>query len=79
MAKKQEKLDFERALEELEQLVARMEKGETSLEESLKDFERGIQLTRTCQKALQEAEQKVQILAEQEGRSDTQPFEREED
>lgn len=55
-------IDFEKSLDELETLVERMEKGESSLEDSLKDFERGIELTRHCQKALTEAEQKVQIL-----------------
>ncbi|WP_232020194.1 exodeoxyribonuclease VII small subunit [Sulfuriflexus mobilis] len=57
--------DFEGALDELEQLVERMEKGETRLEDALQDFERGIALTRSCQKSLAEAEQKVQILLEQ--------------
>ena len=55
-------IDFEKALDELETLVERMEQGESSLEDSLKDFERGIELTRSCQRALAEAEQKVQIL-----------------
>ncbi|MDZ7809677.1 MAG: exodeoxyribonuclease VII small subunit [Arhodomonas sp.] len=61
--------DFETALAELEQLVARMEGGELSLEESLRAFERGVYLTRICQKALDEAEQKVEILlgGDQEG------------
>ncbi len=54
--------DFEKALRELEQLVEKMEEGDLSLEESLKQFERGIALTRACQQALQSAEQKVQIL-----------------
>jgi len=54
--------DFESALKELESLVERMEQGETSLEDSLKDFERGIELTRQCQQALKTAEQKVQQL-----------------
>lgn len=54
--------NFEESLEELETLVERMEKGDLSLEHSLQQFERGIELTRSCQKALQEAEQKVQIL-----------------
>ncbi len=54
--------DFESSLKELESLVARMEEGETSLEDSLKDFERGIELTRQCQQALKMAEQKVQQL-----------------
>jgi exodeoxyribonuclease VII small subunit len=44
------------------------------LEESLKLFERGVQLTRTCQKALKEAEQKVQILLEENGEPTLQPF-----
>jgi exodeoxyribonuclease VII small subunit len=68
MAKKQQKpLDFEAALEELEALVERMETGEASLEDSLKDFERGIELTRSCQGALAEAEQKVEILLKKDG------------
>ncbi len=69
MAKKQPKtVNFEAALEELETLVERMETGETSLEESLKDFERGIELTRGCQTALAEAEQKVEILLKKDGK-----------
>jgi exodeoxyribonuclease VII small subunit len=55
-------LRFEDALTELEGLVDTLEKGEISLEEALAAFERGIQLTRTCQRALDEAEQKVRIL-----------------
>ncbi len=59
--------DFEKALAELEQVVEGLEQGELSLEESLRRFERGIALTRECQKALEEAEQQVRILMEQEG------------
>jgi exodeoxyribonuclease VII small subunit len=62
MTGESEAFDFERALKELEELVSRMEQGDLSLEESLKSFERGIELTRTCQQALKEAEQKVEIL-----------------
>ncbi len=65
---------FEESLAELEQLVERMEQGNLPLEESLKLFERGVQLTRTCQKALKEAEQKVQILLEENGEPNLQPF-----
>ncbi len=54
--------DFEASLEQLESLVQSMEDGELSLEQSLEAFEKGIRLTRECQKALQEAEQKVQYL-----------------
>ena len=59
-------VNFEAALEELEQLVERMETGELSLEESLKAFERGVALTRDCQKALKDAELRVQALTETE-------------
>ncbi len=58
-------LSFEDALSELESLVERMEQGELSLEDSLKSFERGVALTRTCQQALKAAEQKVEILTSQ--------------
>jgi exodeoxyribonuclease VII small subunit len=65
--KKQNELNFEKSLQELESLVEKMETGELSLEESLKYFERGVALTRDCQKALRQAEQRVQILVEKEG------------
>ena len=57
-----EPLDFEAALAELEALVQRMETGSLSLEESLAAFERGVQLTRQCQTALQQAELRVKAL-----------------
>jgi len=57
-------LDFEAALEELEELVARMETGDMTLEASLAAFERGVKLTRHCQAALRSAELKVQKLTE---------------
>ena len=62
-----ETMGFEQAMNELETLVANMEKGEHSLEASLKDFERGVELTRICQAALKEAEQKVEILSKKMG------------
>lgn len=68
-------LDFESAIHELETLVERMEQGETSLEESLGDFERGVALFRQCQKALDEAEQKVQILMKKSGAESLEAFE----
>ncbi len=67
MPKKKTIPSFEDALAELEQTVNRLERGDLSLEESLEAFERGVGLTRLCQKALQEAEQKVQILIEKNG------------
>ncbi|MDO9214714.1 MAG: exodeoxyribonuclease VII small subunit [Methylococcales bacterium] len=65
---------FEDSLAELEQLVSQLEQGDISLEESLKSFERGVSLTRTCQKALQDAEQKVQILLEKNGNLSLESF-----
>jgi exodeoxyribonuclease VII small subunit len=73
VAKKQQPT-FEQALAELEALVERMEAGELPLEESLKQFERGVELTRLCQKSLADAEQKVQIVLEKDGKQILQPF-----
>lgn len=62
MPKKSSIPDFEAALQELEQLVEKMESGDQNLEEALKSFQRGVELTRTCQKGLKEAEQRVEKL-----------------
>jgi len=67
-------LDFENALQELEGLVKTMEQGDLSLEDSLKHFERGVDLTRQCQTALKEAEQKVQILIDKSEQAELEPF-----
>ncbi len=67
--------NLEKSLAELESLVGTMEQGELSLEESLKSFERGVLLTRTCQQALQEAEQKIQILSANNTEAKLEPFE----
>ena len=75
--KKADPLNFETAMSELETLVERMENGEQSLEDSLKDFERGIELTRNCQKSLQETEQKIQQLIEKNGQDELVPFDEE--
>ncbi len=79
MAKKDNKFDFEKALQELENLVEKMEEGDMSLEESLKQFERGVALTRSCQKALADAEQKVQILLKNAGKDELAPFKADDD
>ena len=72
MARKPKSFNFEKALAELEALVETMENGEISLEDSLKHFERGISLTRACQQALEEADQKVKILMEKDGQKSTE-------
>ena len=59
-----DKLTFEEAMAELDELVSRMEYGELSLDESLKAFERGVMLTRKCQEALSQAELRVKTLTD---------------
>ncbi len=76
MAKKKTP-DFESALKELEELVETLEQGDLSLEDSLKKFEHGVKLTRSCQLALQQAEQKVKVLIENNGEFSLEPFDQE--
>ena len=59
--------NFEKALENLEEIVSSMENGELTFEDSLKAFEKGIKLTRECQGALRDAEQKVRVLLNENG------------
>jgi exodeoxyribonuclease VII small subunit len=67
--------NFENALDELEKLVAKLEQGDLSLEDSLQNFERGIALSLECQKALQTAKLKVEKLIEKNaGELKTTPF-----
>ena len=79
MARKKQGVDFEAALEELEGLVERMEEGELSLEESLKTYERGMELSRACQKSLDAAEQRIQILSEKDGAAEPGNFQPDDD
>ena len=64
MARKPKEAGFETTLAELEELVARMEAGDLPLDEALRNFERGVQLTRECQASLQAAQQRVQVLTQ---------------
>ena len=59
-----DKLTFEEAMAELDELVSRMEDGELNLDDSLKAFERGVMLTRKCQEALSQAELRVKTLTD---------------
>ena len=65
MGTKKTAFNFENAIEQLEELVEALEEGDLSLEESLKAFENGIKLTRECQVALEKAEQRIQILTQE--------------
>ena len=62
MAKKPENLTFEESLCELERIVSELEQGDVSLDDALKQFERGIKLVRNSQGKLEQAQQKVAIL-----------------
>jgi exodeoxyribonuclease VII small subunit len=79
VARQQQGVDFEAALEELEGLVERMEEGELGLEESLKTYERGIELSRACQKSLDAAEQRIRILTEKDGDAEARNFQPDDD
>jgi exodeoxyribonuclease VII small subunit len=68
------KIDFESAMRDLEALVEQLEQGDLPLEESLAAFERGVMLTRSCQTALTEAEQKVEILLKKAGEPAIEKF-----
>jgi exodeoxyribonuclease VII small subunit len=66
---------FEDALTRIEEIVQALEKGDLSLEESVKRFEEGIKLSKQCMKMLQEAERKVEILMEdKDGAKQPRPF-----
>jgi exodeoxyribonuclease VII small subunit len=81
--KRSETPTFEAALKQLEEIVQRLEKGELSLEESLKLYEEGIELSRLCHGKLEEAEGKIEVLLKNargdlvrdiDGKPKTQPF-----
>lgn len=71
--------DFEQALADLEETVEKLERGDLPLEEALKQFERGIGLARSCQQALKQAEQKVEILLQKTPEAAPESFEPEEE
>jgi len=66
--------EFEHSLDELEQLVQRMEHGDLSLDDSLKTYERGIALYRNCQTALEQAELRVKLLYDPESSDEAEDF-----
>ena len=74
VASDQQLPDFEHALAELESVVERLEGGDLPLEEALRVFERGVELTRHCQNALKAAQQRVEILIKRNGQPEIEPF-----
>ena len=76
----QRKGEFEKSLARLEEVVKRLESTDLSLDEAMKLFEEGVKLSRDCQKQLEEAEGKVEILLKKaDGKITAQPFEPEEE
>ena len=71
--------DFERSLARLEEVVKRLEGANLSLDEAMKLFEEGVELSRECQKQLEEAEGRVEILLKKAGKIVAEPFAEEEE
>jgi exodeoxyribonuclease VII small subunit len=64
VAVRKKTINFEQSIDELESLVEALESGTLSLEDSLKAFEKGVRITRECQDALKDAEQKISLLSQ---------------
>ena len=70
-------MDFEEKMQELENVVSSLEKGDMNLDESLKKFEEGMNLSKQCNKILEEAEKKITILLEENGEIKEEKFDEE--
>lgn len=70
--------NFETKMEELENVVTKLEKGDMSLDESLTNFEKGMKLSKECNKMLEDAEKKITILLENDGEIKEEDFENKE-
>ena len=66
---------FEDCLQRLEKIVDELERGDVALEQALKLFEEGVQLSNNCRKELEDAEGKVEILLKHNGKLQAEPFE----
>jgi len=76
MAKKEEALTFEAALKRLEEIVEKMESGETDLDTMIASFEEGQRLVKFCTAKLNEVEKKIETLADDgKGGTKVEPFE----
>ena len=71
----EKKVDFEKSMEELENIVTNLEKGDLNLDESVEEFEKGMKISKECNKTLEEAEKKITILVNQEGEIKEENFE----
>ncbi len=74
--KKNEKLSFEEAMNNLEEIVANLEKGELSLDDSVENFKKGMELSNYCNELLDEAEKSITVLVkDKDGEYVEEPFE----
>ena len=73
-----EDLSFEQAMQELEKIATDLEKGELSLEESVKKFEQGMELSKKCSDIIEKAEKKITILLQKDGKLEEENFTAEE-
>jgi exodeoxyribonuclease VII small subunit len=69
-----DKFNFNKGVLERENIISKMESGDLSLEDSLKNFEEGVKIHRKCHTALMDAEQRINILTEQDNYNEEKPF-----
>ena len=69
-----EEINFEEAMKKLEQITAELEKGDLSLDESVKKFEEGIKLSKECNKILEDSEKRINILINNDGNITEEKF-----
>jgi exodeoxyribonuclease VII small subunit len=69
-----EQIGFEACLEELEKVVKELESGELPLDRALELFEKGVQLSESCRKQLDEAETRIEALTSKNGKLEPEPF-----
>ena len=69
-----EEKNFEKSMQDLENIVTELEKGELNLDESVKKFEEGMKIAKQCNNILENAEKKITILLEKNGDFEEKPF-----
>ncbi len=74
MNKAEEKISFEESIKKLEEIAQKLERGETSLDESLKLFEEGVKILKACNEEIDNAEQKVNVLLSKDGKTVEEEF-----
>ena len=79
MAEKKANLDFEKAMEQLEEIAKELEQGDLSLDESVNKFEVGMKLSKQCNELLENAEKRITVLLQEEGNIKEENFIQEEE